>query len=182
MSRNAAVKLEKTSGISIHRGPLAGMAEDRYDFIVTRHVIEHSVTPLADLRWIRAHLNERGIVVLLTPNRRSLAAEVLRETWEWFVPPIHVGYFSSKVLEFAEPTAGLRLRMLTTREGDGAPLADTLRAFLDYEGARLPEWRRARCMELHRLAAEAGQFEGWMHRGAAAAGLGQELIAVFEAC
>jgi len=40
-------------------------------------------------------------------------------------------------------------------------------------------WQRR--MELHRLAAEGGHFEGWMHRGAAAAGLGQELIAVFEA-
>ncbi|MCA8975175.1 MAG: class I SAM-dependent methyltransferase [Planctomycetes bacterium] len=180
LSSNSARALEQSRGVRIWRQPITSIATDeRFDCILTRHVIEHSITPRLDFDWMRDHLAPGGILVLWTPNRRSLAAEILGSTWEWFVPPIHVGYFSSRSLRCIADVAGLRLRHLTTREGDGAPLLPSLRAFMDYEGELLPEWQRRRCLDL--VSGAGGGFESMMAAGGAAAGLGQELIAVLTA-
>lgn len=180
LSANSARTLEREHGVRIWREPIGSVVTDeRYDCIVTRHVIEHSVTPRADLAWMRDHLAPGGILVLLTPNRRSLAAEILGPTWEWFVPPIHVGYFSPRSMQVAAEALGLRLKVLATREGDGAPLLPTLEAFHDYERTRLPDWQRERCGTL--VEAGAGGLEAMLAAGGGAAGLGQEMICVFAA-
>jgi SAM-dependent methyltransferase len=180
LSQNSAKALEEHCGVPIWRQPLASLdTELRFDCIVTRHVIEHSLTPRLDLQWIRDHLAPGGIAVLLTPNRRSLGAELFGASWEWFVPPIHVGYFSPRSLQCAGAAVGLRLRHLTTREGDAAPLLPTLQAFRAYYYAELSAWQQQRCEEL--LALGEGGVERMLAQGGGAAGLGQELIAVLAA-
>ena len=127
----------------------------------------------------RHHLALGGIIVLLTPNRRSLAAELLGSSWEWFVPPIHVGYFSPRSLQCVGDVADLELLLLTTREGDGAPLLPSLHTLAAYEQDHLPAWHRQRIRDV--IAATDGGVETLMAAGGGAAGLGQEIIAVLAA-
>lgn len=181
LAQNAARTLERVHGVPIWRQPLSLLPDHRWDCIVTRHVIEHSVTPRADLRWMRDHLNPGGVLALLTPNWRSLAAELLGTSWEWFVPPVHVGYFSARSLAFLQEAAGLEICALTTREGDGAPFIESVQTHLDYEGPRLTESVRRRCEALIAGATNAATPGPWLRAAAAPDYLGQEIVAVFKA-
>ncbi|MGC6489341.1 MAG: methyltransferase domain-containing protein [Planctomycetota bacterium] len=180
LSSNSARALQDKFRIDIWREPLTRFPHDtKFDCIVSRHVLEHSLTPADDVRWMRDHLAPGGIIVMLMPNRRSLAAELLGSTWEWFVPPIHLGYLAPRTLQQSEEVAGLRLKLLTTREGDGASLIPTLRAFLDYERGHLTAWQLARCEEVLQTAPDG--LETLITNGGGPAGHGQEMIAVMAA-
>lgn len=176
LATNAARTLEKKLGIPIWRGPLADAPPNRYDAIVSRHVLEHSVTPRADVAWMLGHLAPGGVLILITPNWRSLAAELLGVAWEWFVPPIHLSYFSPRSIRHLQDAFGLQLLDLHTRDGDAAPLGETLQTQIDYAAQAMSEVTRQRMQAAIRANQEAIPVD----RAERTHLIGQELIAILK--
>lgn len=170
LSHNAAREVEDALHIPIHRGALREAPAGTFDLIVSRHVLEHSTTPRQDLAWMQSRLAKAGVLLLVTPNWDSLAAELLDVAWEWFVPPIHLSYFTPRSLRHVLASSGLELLAMRTRQGDGADLRASLHAQLDYRSQRMPAGMQARL----RAAADGTAIPG------AAPAREQEVIAVLR--
>jgi len=71
-----------------------------YEVVTLIDVIEHVLRPLELLRAIRQVLLPDGVLAVVTPDVRSLAARLLGWRW-WHFRVAHVGYFDKSTLELA---------------------------------------------------------------------------------
>ncbi|EGY25794.1 hypothetical protein DA2_2004 [Desulfovibrio sp. A2] len=90
---------------------LAGTIDDlppdaRFDIIVLADVIEHVETPVQLLRACAARLSPQGLLAVLTPDCRSLAARLLGWRW-WHYRIAHINYFDRHTLAAALSAADL---------------------------------------------------------------------------
>ena len=86
--------------------PHAQLAERRFDLVFLVDVIEHVSNPLELLRDCARALDDRGVVVLVTPDVSSVTARVVGKRW-WHFRLAHVGYFSRRSLAAVTRGAGL---------------------------------------------------------------------------
>ncbi len=95
-------------GVALHQGifPHPALAGRTFDVISLIEVIEHVSNPVALLADCSAALAEGGILMLVTPDARSLAARLLGRRW-WHFRLAHVGYFHRRSLAAALRQAGL---------------------------------------------------------------------------
>src|ERR1700692_473036 len=49
---------------------LSGLADERQDFVIASHLLEHLANPLAQLEEIHRVLKPGGVVLVLLPDRR----------------------------------------------------------------------------------------------------------------
>ena len=89
----------RADGIEVHSGvlPNAALGEARFSFVTLVDVIEHVDDPLALLRECAAVLEPGGRLLVVTPDRRSVAAKLLGRRW-WHRRLAHVGYFDRTTL------------------------------------------------------------------------------------
>lgn len=77
-------------------GPLEEVPEiqdQKYDVIFGSHLIEHLTEPSEFLRQAGRLLRPGGLVVMVTPNIKSLLARVSGSRWVSFKIPEHVSYY-----------------------------------------------------------------------------------------
>lgn len=67
---------------------------NKYDIITNFHVIEHVMNPLEFIDDIYSSLNEKWLLVLETPNIRSINAIRMWEKWPYVLPNEHLYYFT----------------------------------------------------------------------------------------
>ena len=81
-----------------------------YDVITMWDLIEHLREPGETLRKLAAALKEDGVLVLSTPDVKSLPARLMRERWlGWQLRNEHLYYFSHATLERMLDAAGLEV-------------------------------------------------------------------------
>lgn len=68
-----------------------------YDIVTLIDVIEHVPDPASLLREVRKLMSPQGVLVVVTPDVRSLAAKVMGWHW-WHFRIAHIGYFDRKTL------------------------------------------------------------------------------------
>jgi 2-polyprenyl-3-methyl-5-hydroxy-6-metoxy-1,4-benzoquinol methylase len=112
----AAVKRGTNQDIHIFQGTIADVPHtNRYDVITLSHVIEHVVDPVALLRECSARLRpQTGILVLTTPNLKSLGHRWFKRFWRGLEVPRHLILFSPASLSDCVTQAGLRVRSIRT--------------------------------------------------------------------
>ncbi len=79
----------------------------KYDVITIIDVIEHVVDPSSLLADAVKHLKPDGILVVVTPNVKSLAAKLLQYKW-WHYRIAHITYFDKYNLNALLSKIGLR--------------------------------------------------------------------------
>ncbi len=67
----------------------------KYDIILLMDTIEHFKDPFSVLRKLHSVLNRKGIIVIQTPNYRSLMAK-LCINWSWWMVSDHKFFFSPR--------------------------------------------------------------------------------------
>ena len=94
----------RAEGLEIHEGvlPHPALAGATFDIVTLIDVIEHVDDPLGLLELCRRHLAPGGRLLVVTPDRGSVAARVLGGRW-WHRRLAHVSYFDRATL-----TAALR--------------------------------------------------------------------------
>jgi 2-polyprenyl-3-methyl-5-hydroxy-6-metoxy-1,4-benzoquinol methylase len=86
-----------------------------FDVITLNHVIEHVADPIALLRECRGRLRpETGILVMTTPNIKSLGHWWFKRNWRGLEVPRHLMLFSPAGLSECVARSGLRLRSIRT--------------------------------------------------------------------
>lgn len=82
-----------------------------YDVVTLVDVIEHVTRPLELLRAIRPVLAPDGLLAVVTPDVRSVAARLLGWRW-WHFRVAHVGYFDRRTLQLAARRSGFTIAAL----------------------------------------------------------------------
>jgi SAM-dependent methyltransferase len=83
-------------------------ATGSYDVITFVDVIEHITQPGLLLSEIHKSLENDGVLVLVTPDVKSLAAKVFKFKW-WHFRIAHIGYFNRKNLSMLLKSAGFEI-------------------------------------------------------------------------
>jgi SAM-dependent methyltransferase len=98
----------RDGGLEVHEGVLPHPALDgaRFDVVTLVDVIEHVDDPLGLLALCRGHLAPHGRLVVVTPDRGSVAARMLGRRW-WHRRLAHVCYFDRSTLTAALDRSGL---------------------------------------------------------------------------
>ncbi len=95
-------------GLNIHQGTMEQLnfAEAAYDAVVLRHVIEHVHDPVGLLKECFRVLRPGGLLVVITPNIKSLGHRRFGQDWLHLDPPRHLHLFSSTTLAVVARQAG----------------------------------------------------------------------------
>lgn len=90
-------------GTRVHEGTLETAVFDNqsFDIIVSFDTFEHIYDPLSFLNAARELLAPKGILVITTPNAKSLLARVSGRKWVSFKIPEHVFYWSHSTISNA---------------------------------------------------------------------------------
>lgn len=97
----------RAEGLAIHEGvlPHPALAGATFDIVTLVDVIEHVDDPLDLLDQCRRHLAPGGRLLVVTPDRGSVAARVLGARW-WHRRLAHVSYFDRGTLAAALRRSG----------------------------------------------------------------------------
>jgi SAM-dependent methyltransferase len=88
---------------------VAELARRRFDLVFASHVIEHVADPVGFLRDLAGRVSDSGVLVLVTPNVRSLLARVSGRRWVSFKVPEHLAYYSPATIRRLAAAAGLEV-------------------------------------------------------------------------
>lgn len=112
----AAAGRARAAGLDVRAGDLASGAfeGETFDVVCAWHVVEHLVDPIADLRRMRALTAPGGLLIIETPNARSIGALVRRERWSQIRPPEHINFFDRGAMERALVASGWRMSWART--------------------------------------------------------------------
>jgi SAM-dependent methyltransferase len=92
---------------------------DEYDAIVGLDVIEHIPEPGKMLSLCYQFLKKGGLLLLQTPNARSLRARVEKDKWNMLCPEYHFSLFSKSALCALLHSKGFQILELRTVSGTG---------------------------------------------------------------
>lgn len=116
----AAAVARAQSSLEVQVGSVhdATFAPESFDAITLSHVIEHLPDPVETLRRCRTLMKPDGLLVMATPNPRSLCRRLLGREWRGWEIPRHLYVYSGSALRVCAERAGLRVRsVFTTAKG-----------------------------------------------------------------
>lgn len=87
-----------------------------YDVIALWHVIEHLPDPLAVIKAASEKLNPDGILIIATPNPKSLQFKIFHRFWAHLDAPRHLTLIPPAVLTKVAESQGLETALVTTRD------------------------------------------------------------------
>lgn len=104
----AARKVRERYGIETHVGdlPQCGLPAASFDAITLSQAIEHLYDPQATLRECLRLLKPGGLLVMTTPNARSLGATEFGANWRGWEAPRHLHLFTVASLRSLTQQAG----------------------------------------------------------------------------
>lgn len=101
VSGSAVEAARRWVGNRVYKGRVETARElrgQRFDVIYCSQLIEHIWDPVPFVCSLRDHLAEGGILVMVTPNTRSLLSIVSGRRWVSFRVPEHVAYYNPRTI------------------------------------------------------------------------------------
>jgi 2-polyprenyl-3-methyl-5-hydroxy-6-metoxy-1,4-benzoquinol methylase len=91
----------------------------RYDASICLDVLEHVHSPMAMIENCREFLKPGGLMMLQTPNTRSLRSRFQTARWDMLDPTQHLNLFAPDALRVLLTTVGFEILEMTTASGTG---------------------------------------------------------------
>ncbi len=106
----------KAQGLKINIGHFNHRMYERnfFDYITLDQVIEHIKEPIGLLRDLAEVLNEKGRIIISTPNANGWGVYVFGKRWLNWHAPYHLNVFSKKAMKIAAQKAGLHITKIRT--------------------------------------------------------------------
>lgn len=83
-------------------------SNQKFDFILLRHVIEHYHNPIELLKKLKKRLNKNGIIYIEVPNLNSGTAKIFKNKWHLYYLPRHMFHYTGYSLRKTINLAGLK--------------------------------------------------------------------------
>ena len=90
-----------------------------YDVVLSLDVLEHVLEPMAMIENCREFLKPGGLLLLQTPNTRSLRGRIQAAKWDMLDPDQHLNLFSPDALRVLLTTVGFEILEMSTASGTG---------------------------------------------------------------
>jgi SAM-dependent methyltransferase len=90
-----------------------------YEAIISLDVLEHVLVPMTMIENCRELLKPGGLLLLQTPNTRSLRSRVKGAKWDMLDPDQHLNLFSPDALHVLLTTVGFEVLEMNTASGTG---------------------------------------------------------------
>jgi SAM-dependent methyltransferase len=137
-----AVESARAVGLDVTQGDLLEVDLSAYEFDVVRfwHSLEHTASPVEQLRRARALLRPGGWLVVGVPNFGSLLSRLSGDRWFYLDVPRHLWHFERRQLAGLALKAGFR-DVRVTLNSTSTPLLGTLalgRSSRGKDGSRRP--------------------------------------------
>jgi 2-polyprenyl-3-methyl-5-hydroxy-6-metoxy-1,4-benzoquinol methylase len=113
--RNMGIPVQTKSIEEASMSDPANFAENMWDVIVMREVIEHLPHPLESLRTIQRWLKPGGVLFMATGNYDSPERKLRGSDWFYFMPEGHLYYFSNRTMTKYLKKAGFRTVRVTNQ-------------------------------------------------------------------
>lgn len=101
----SAVTLARAQGLPV----FDHVPDKQYDLIMFWHSLEHTDTPLDDVKKLLPHLAPNGRLLIAVPNGDGIEAHIAHGTWFCYDWPFHRVHFTPKSLTRMLDTAGFRV-------------------------------------------------------------------------
>jgi len=103
-------------GLKVFQGSLDDVKfpDNHFDAITMNHVIEHVYDPVILLKECHRVLKPGGVLVVVTPNIKSMGHYMFCEHWRGLEVPRHLLLFSPQTLRACTETAGLHIEEIRT--------------------------------------------------------------------
>lgn len=72
----------------------------QFDAICLWDVIEHVSDPIKVCNVLMGFLKPGGKLLISTPDMDSMTSRLMRQHWAFMIPPLHLGFFSTRVFEY----------------------------------------------------------------------------------
>ena len=111
MDAECCRKASDLFGLQVLNGTLETVKFDseRFDLVVMNHVIEHVYHPVETLEEIRRIMKPGGLLMIKTPNTRTVEKTVFGRYWLPYEAPRHVTIFSLKTLRKVLEQRGFKI-------------------------------------------------------------------------
>jgi len=107
-------RVEQTTGIKVHCGPLESMpVQPQFDVVVMNHVLEHVSDPQSLLKAAFVRMRPGGVLHLAVPNIAAWEARL--PGWNSY-EPYHLLYFTPRTLRAATEESGFEVLEVKTHE------------------------------------------------------------------
>ena len=97
--------------------------DEKFDVITAFDLIEHVPDPVGTLNKMHGLLKDDGIILIYTPNKKSLAFQITGEHNNLICPPQHLYYFDFNSFQFTSDKAGFEIIFFETRGTDVGDIA-----------------------------------------------------------
>ena len=94
------------------------LPSDAFDAITMNHVIEYVANPIDVLNECKRLLKDDGIILIATPNSKSLGSGIFKSAWVHWDPPRHLLVFSAETLRICAEKSGLKILDVRTNIDD----------------------------------------------------------------
>lgn len=101
----SAVKLARENNLPVY----GTIPESKYDLIMFWHSLEHSDTPLNDLKKCKQYLLPNSKFLIAVPNGESLEAKIFGQRWFCYDWPFHRVHFTPKSIQALLEKAGFKI-------------------------------------------------------------------------
>lgn len=92
----------------------AKFENEYFDAVTINHVIEHISNPTKLLTECHRILKKGGVLIIVTPNIKSLGHMIFREMWRGIEAPRHLYIFSPRALQILSDQLGFKILKLGT--------------------------------------------------------------------
>lgn len=128
LSSSICKHVSASYGIEMHNGHLAELVgENRFDVVVTNHVIEHVNQPVEFLKDVRRLLAPGGVVHIAVPNVSCWQAKL--SGWTSY-EPYHLAYLDTQTLTRIVSAGGLTIDRIATHDSFSGWFLAVLRTML----------------------------------------------------
>jgi SAM-dependent methyltransferase len=101
------------NGVVIYRSTIDKLPNklngEKFDLLIFNHSIEHSLTPLNDLRIAKLLLKDDGKILIRLPVSGSIIANTYKNHWWSLDAPRHIYIFSRKSMSLIAKKLGLKV-------------------------------------------------------------------------
>ncbi len=137
-----AVKNARSNGLDVRLGELSAQKfeDNSFDAIIINHVIEHANNPLGLLKESYRILKKNGVMVVTTPNVKSIGHAIYGKNWRGLETPQHLHLFTNKSLHKIADDAGYtNIKTFTSLQGSSHMLDESAKLAKNEEADRPPK-------------------------------------------